>query len=186
MTPEDVSGPHVGTPRNGLEVPARHDLAALLEGSRPKLKRVLSQFRIPPEDAEDVLQELFVRFLYKSPTIELPEGWLVGTLRNLCLGYWHTRRLRERRQTHLDPLALDEGLATVAPAQWGWEVRADLAAAVAQLGPKQRAFFLHWLLHAPGPDLLAQRFGYRPSSLRQTLKRCRQAIRAHLTMTDGP
>ena len=37
----------------------RESLNTLLKTSRPRLERVLRNFEIPPEDAEDILQDVF-------------------------------------------------------------------------------------------------------------------------------
>lgn len=68
------------------------EIADTLETARPRLKEILRRHRIPPEDAEDLLQETFVITLAKWPEIQNKQAWLAATLRNRCLMYWRARR----------------------------------------------------------------------------------------------
>ena len=70
----------------------RESLNILLKTSRPRLERVLRNFEIPPEDAEDILQDAQLTLLYKWDKIRSPESWLIGTVKKKCIMYWRKRR----------------------------------------------------------------------------------------------
>jgi len=70
----------------------RESLNILLKNSRPRLERVLRNFEIPPEDAEDILQDAQLTLLYKWDKIRSPESWLIGTVKKKCIMYWRKRR----------------------------------------------------------------------------------------------
>src|SRR5436305_13296845 len=69
----------------------RESLNVLLKSSRPRLERVLRNFEIPPEDAEDILQDAQLTLLYKWDKIRSPESWLLGTVKKKCITYWRKR-----------------------------------------------------------------------------------------------
>src|SRR6195952_6142744 len=71
----------------------RESLNILLKASRPRLERVLRNFEIPPEDAEDILQDAQLTLLYKWDKIRSPESWLIGTVKKRCIMYWRKRRV---------------------------------------------------------------------------------------------
>ncbi len=70
----------------------RDSLNHLLKSTRPRLERVLRSFEVPPEDAEDILQDAQLTLLYKWDKIRSPENWLVGTVKKKCIMYWRKRR----------------------------------------------------------------------------------------------
>ena len=59
-------------------------LEEILEDLQPRIRSVFSRFRIPPHDAEDVLQQTLLTYLYKRDSIYDPKRWLMGALRNRC------------------------------------------------------------------------------------------------------
>jgi RNA polymerase sigma factor (sigma-70 family) len=80
---------------------AEEDLPALWDGLRPALKRVLWRFRIPPEDAEDLVQRTLLLAVTRWQEIECPQTWLLGTLHNTCIDYVRRRRRNIERQVDL-------------------------------------------------------------------------------------
>src|ERR1700724_1018697 len=64
------------------------ELEPLIKLLRPKLKRVLGGYGIPPHDADDLLQEVFLAALNRWDSIENKEAWMIGTLRNRCARSW--------------------------------------------------------------------------------------------------
>jgi RNA polymerase sigma factor (sigma-70 family) len=97
--PEMQNPPPLSTPRPDG---GRDELPALWDRLRPALRRVLWRHRIPPEDAEDLVQTMLLLALAKWQEIDDPALWLLGTLRKLCVGYWRDRRRRVERHVQLD------------------------------------------------------------------------------------
>src|SRR5437763_107317 len=73
---------------------AEPPLEEILKRAEPKLKRVLSRYRIPAQDADDLLQETFLIMVSKAGSIRNPDAWLVATLANRCIIYWRKHRSR--------------------------------------------------------------------------------------------
>jgi len=69
-------------------------LGDLLDEVEPRLRSVLRRYAVPAEDAEDLLQEVFLQFLRKEGLLVQPAAWLYGALRKECLLYWRRRRRR--------------------------------------------------------------------------------------------
>jgi len=68
---------------------------------KPLLRRLaIRRFRVPPDDAEGLVQEVFLAFVGRLTTIRDPRSWLIGTLCNECRDYW-------RGQGRLVPLPTD-------------------------------------------------------------------------------
>ena len=59
-------------------------VARLEKGARAYLRR----HRLPPEDADDILQQTLLVFLIKHDEIYNPEAWMRGALRKRCQFYW--------------------------------------------------------------------------------------------------
>ena len=70
------------------------ELPQLVDRLESEFARLFTYFRIPAQDAEDLLQDALVLFITKRPQIVSPDAWLIGTLRYRCLLYWRKRRRR--------------------------------------------------------------------------------------------
>src|SRR3978361_2456631 len=89
-------------------------LEEILERAEPKLRRVLGRYRIPAQDAEDLLQETFLIMVSKWGTIRNPDSWLLATLSNRCIIYW--RKYRSRLWDLVDTAILELLAEAEAPA----------------------------------------------------------------------
>jgi RNA polymerase sigma factor (sigma-70 family) len=156
-----------------------NELEPLVQRLRPKLKRVLGGYGIPPHDADDLLQEVFVAAFGKWDSIANKEAWIVGTLRNHCARYW-----RERRMSVLEAVdsALLEMLSEPQPAP---QERAalvwDLETVIETLSARHRAIL--WLRFGLGlsTEEIAGRLGYCPASIRKLT--CRSLDRLRLAVS---
>lgn len=83
----------------GLEVPAESGLRQMCLALRPELRRFLLSRRVGEADAEDLLQDLFLR-VETSVTgpVRSPRAYLYQMLNNMA----HTRRRTEARQQARD------------------------------------------------------------------------------------
>jgi DNA-directed RNA polymerase specialized sigma24 family protein len=61
---------------------------------QPQLIEILSRYRIPLPDAEEMLEQLFLTLYMRDGTLESPDRWLLLSLKNRCLIYWRNRRER--------------------------------------------------------------------------------------------
>ena len=146
----------------------------LLQKVEPRMKRMLSVFRIPAEDAEDVVQQTLLALLYQLDKVRDPECWVLGTLRRHCLMYW--RKHRRRLYSAVDTAILEWLSRPVAPAQEHADLLADLESVINRLPPRCRSVLkLRFRLGYEPPEV-AEKLGYRASSIGKITTRCLAAL----------
>jgi RNA polymerase sigma factor (sigma-70 family) len=154
------------------------ELETLLERCRPQLSRVLFRFRVPHQDAEDLLQETVLILISKWDSVRCPEAWLVATLRNRCIIYW--RRRRARIYEAMDQ-ALLEVLAELAPPpQERTDLRCDLAEALGRLEPRQRSLLELRYRWGCTSQEAGDRLGHGAASVRKMTQRSIARLTADL------
>lgn len=89
-------------------IPTAAESQALLEALAPRLLRYLLILAGTAEDAEDLLQSVFVKYLEQPPqgSREQKEAWLFAVARNSALTIQRDRQRRQRRErsaTQPDP-----------------------------------------------------------------------------------
>jgi RNA polymerase sigma factor (sigma-70 family) len=157
---------------------AEPSLEDLLDRMQPRMRRVLSRYRIPSQDAEDVLQETFLILVTKWGTIRNTEAWLLATLSNRCIIYW--RKARGRLWDLVDETLLEILSEAEAPEQQQAELRFDLATLLARLPDRCRAVLqLRYGLGCSTSEA-AERTGYCKSSIRKVTRRCLAALSTEL------
>lgn len=142
----------------------------LLERVQPKLRRILARYQIPPEDADDIVQQTMLDLVYKQDLINNPEGWVLGSVRNRCVIYW--RKRRSQLYDAVDSVILELLAKPEGPAQHRATLRHDLERVLTGLPSRcQEVLRLRYGLGF-GPSEVAERLGYRPSSIRKVTNRC--------------
>ncbi len=145
---------------------------------QPKLRRVFRRFRLPVEDAEDVLQETFLDLVYKQDEIYNAEAWVLAAVRNRCIVYW--RRRRRQLWEAVDAAVLELFAAPHPPSQEAVDLRRDLERVLARLPQRCRSVLaLRYGLGYRSQEV-AERLGYRPSSIRKVTSRCVAALSREL------
>jgi RNA polymerase sigma factor (sigma-70 family) len=145
-------------------------LDELLRQVRPHLDRTLFRYRIPAQDAEDILQETLLLLVMKWDTIHTPVAWFRATFRNRCIVYWRRQRrsLVDLVDTTLLELVADS--ATSAAALHQLEV--DLESVLERLPPRCRALLrLRYGLGFSAAEV-GQKLGYSPTSVPKLTQRC--------------
>jgi RNA polymerase sigma factor (sigma-70 family) len=146
----------------------------------PRLKWVLARYRIPVEDAEDLLQQTFLALVDQWEEVREPERWLIGTLKRQCLMYW--RRQRRRFYSAVDEAILDLLSSPEAPPQEKAALQADLDALLQRVPPRCREVLELRFRLGYDPSEVAEKLGYRASSIGKITHRCLAALsRALLT-----
>lgn len=151
------------------------ELRAVIERLRPRFRQILGQFRIPPQHAEDLLQETFLAALRRWHEIERKEGWLCVALRNRCL-MW----LRDQKQREVFSCAPEilELLAGAAPAPQEHEsLQADLQRLMARLRQRDREILRLKLVLGLTDEEVAHLVGCRAGSVRKLCSRAVAALR---------
>src|SRR5690349_8561930 len=151
--------------------PAFDDFLRKIE---PTLKRVLLKYRIPSGDAEDLLQQSLLALVYQWDRVRDPEAWLVGTLRRHCLMYWRTRR--RRIYSAVDATLLECLSRPMEAPQERSDLLSDLTGVIERLPERCRSLFrLRFRLGYEPPEV-AEKLGYRVSSMGKITTRCFAAL----------
>lgn len=149
-----------------------------LKAVEPKLKRLLAIYRIPSEDAEDLLQQALLALLYQWERVRDPERWLFGTVRRHCLMYWRTNR--RRIYSAVDATLLEWLSEPMAPSQERSDLIYDLECLIDRLPVRCRKVLrLRFRLGYEPPEVAAQ-LGYRASSIGKITTRCLAALSREL------
>jgi RNA polymerase sigma factor (sigma-70 family) len=158
------------------------ELTDLLRRIWPRQQKILAAYHIPPEDAEDLVQDTLIQFVRKRKHIHSPEQWFAGALRNQCRMYWRTR---SRKLT----VAVDDAILDVMAggAESGAEravLRYGVARYIAKLSPNcQRLLRLRYRLDLDD-DEVAEETGYRPGSVDKVTRRCVQTLSKKIAAAD--
>jgi len=157
-------------------LPESEPLEEILARVRFRLKRVLKNYSIPVQEAEDLLQETLLDALQQWSSIRHLESWLCGTLRFKCAKYWKRQRI-ERRLQVVDPSLLEDLCKPQPPAQEQGDLVADLRRLTRGLAKRHRAVL--WLRFGLGlsTDEVAQQLGYCPASIRKLTGRTLSRLR---------
>ncbi len=154
--------------------PDREPLDLVLRRLRPRLKQVLSRFRVPAHDAEDLVQEALVATIQKWQEIQDPDAWIVVTLRNRCVVYW--RKRRNSLYNSVDTVILELLTEPVAAPQERAELLWDLNDLMEDLPPRCRKLLRLRYGLGYDPAEVAEKMGYHPSSVRKVARRCMAAL----------
>lgn len=118
-------------------------------------------------DADDVFQEVFLRFVEKSPEFENPEhekAWFLRVTLNCCRNVW---RAPWRRKN----VPLDENLPFVSQEQW------DLHRELLRLPQKYRSVLHLFYWEELSTREIAQITGSSPGAVRKQLERARRLLK---------
>ena len=146
----------------------------ILENLQLRIQHVFSRFHIPPEDAEEVLRQTLLTYIYKRSNILDSERWLMGTLRNRCLLYWRDRR--RSLYTSVDQALLESVAQTEDSPQQRGELLRDLNTTLARVPTRYRS--LLWLRYRrrSEPPEAAQQLAQEASGFSRMTERCLAAL----------
>jgi RNA polymerase sigma-70 factor (ECF subfamily) len=154
---------------------AGEDASATFDPLRPRLIRVAYRMLGSVADAEDVVQEAFLRWLDADrAAVRAPEAYLRRVVTRLCLD--HLKSARRRRETYLGPW-LPEPVVEEAEDEID-DVTLPLMMALERLSPLERAAFLLHDVFGVGFDEIAATIGREPATCRQLASRARTHVRA--------
>lgn len=160
------------------------ELPQLVDKLEAEFARLFAYFKIPSQDAEDLLQDTFVLFITKRTQIVTPDAWLIGTLRYRCLLYW--RKRRRRLLEAVDETLLMELAGACAPRQENDDLARDLSGAIGRLPGRCRSLLqLRYGLGCDDPEV-AQRLGYSPTGIRKIAHRCLSALTHQMLAVGYP
>ncbi|MFL9841387.1 sigma-70 family RNA polymerase sigma factor [Sphingomonas sp. ST-64] len=140
---------------------------------RPKLLRVAYRMLGSVADAEDVVQEAFIRWMATDRTaVRVPEAFLRRTVTRLCLD--QLKSARHRRETYIGPW-LPDPVVEEAPDD---DVTLPLMLALERLSPLERAAFLLHDVFGVAFDEVATTLDRDAAACRQLAARARDHVRA--------
>lgn len=145
-----------------------------MKAVRPRLKRLVASFRIPSQDAEDVLQQALLALLYQWERVQDPEAWMIGTLKRHCLMYW--RKQRRQLYSAVDTALLEYLSEPAAPPQQRTELLYDLQNALGRIPSRCRSLLEMRFQLGYETAEIAERLGYRNSSIGKITTRCLAAL----------
>lgn len=165
------------------EVPPRlREIEEIVSRARPEFVRVLRSFRIPAEDARDLVQNVYLEFLEKSESVAEPTSWMLGALRRECLHFLRS----ERRKLYeaIDDALLDLVVCTDTGHQERESLLSALARRIRELGARCRELLN--LRYRLGCDRFetADQLRLKPSSIGTLEKRCLAELSERLLATE--
>jgi RNA polymerase sigma-70 factor (ECF subfamily) len=143
---------------------------------RPRLLRVAYRMLGSVADAEDMVQEAFLRWLAADrAAVREPAGYLTRVVTRLCLD--HLKSARVRRETYIGPW-LPDPVVEAAEDEIDEDVTLPLMLALERLSPLERAAFLLHDVFGVGFDEIAETVGRDAAACRQLASRARTHVRA--------
>jgi RNA polymerase sigma-70 factor (ECF subfamily) len=163
----------VGTRRD--RAMASQDAAAAFDPLRPRLIRIAYRMLGSVADAEDIIQEAFIRwFAVDRAAVREPEAFLRRIVTRLCLD--HLKSARYRRETYIGPW-LPEPVVEANEDEVD-DVTLPLLLALERLSPLERAAFLLHDVFGISFDEIAATIDREPATCRQLASRARTHVRA--------
>jgi RNA polymerase sigma-70 factor (ECF subfamily) len=157
--------------------------AAIFDPLRPKLIRVAYRMLGSVADAEDMVQEAFLRWLdVDRDAVREPEAYLRRVVTRLCLD--HLKSARHRRETYIGPW-LPEPVVEAAEGEID-DVTLPLLMALERLSPLERAAFLLHDVFGVSFEEISETIGREPVACRQLASRARTHVRAARPRFDMP
>ncbi|HEX9461651.1 MAG TPA: sigma-70 family RNA polymerase sigma factor [Alphaproteobacteria bacterium] len=151
------------------------DAAAVFEPLRPLLIRVAYRMLGSVADAEDVVQDAFLRWLdVDRDAVREPEAFLRRVVARLCLD--QLKSARRRRETYVGPW-LPEPVVESAEDEVD-DVTLPLLMALERLSPLERAAFLLHDVFGLDFEEVAATIDREPATCRQLASRARAHVRA--------
>ena len=157
------------------------DRSSEFERHRPRLFGIAYRMLSSRADAEDVLQDAYLRW-HRGASDELrsPEAWLVTIVTRLCID--RLRAVRAEREHYVGPWLPEPLIGEAAPAA---DASAELSSSLSiaflvvleQLSPDERAAFLLREVFDTEYAEIAQILGKSEAACRQMLSRARKRIR---------
>jgi RNA polymerase sigma-70 factor (ECF subfamily) len=148
------------------------DAAASFDPLRPKLVRVAYRMLGSLADAEDVLQEAFIRWMGADRSgVGEPEAFLRRTVTRLCLD--QLKSARRQRETYVGPWLPDPVLEE----EEEEDVTLPLMLALERLSPLERAAFLLHDVFGIDFEEVAVTIQRSPAACRQLAARARAHVR---------
>lgn len=149
----------------------------IFEAERPRLLRLAYRMLGSISEAEDFVQDGWLRWAGVSIGVDSPPAYLTRIITRLCLD--RLKSARARRETYVGPWLPDPLVNAVDPAETiADDVTVTLMLAMERLSPLERAaFLLHDVFEVPLNDI-AVTLDREPAAVRQLASRARKNVKA--------
>jgi len=155
--------------------PQTGDAGASFDPLRPRLIRIAYRMLGSVADAEDAVQDAFLRWLgVDRATVGEPEAYLRRVVTRICLD--ELKSARRQRETYIGPW-LPEPVVEAADDEID-DITLPLMMALERLSPLERAAFLLHDVFGVGFDEVAETIGRDEAACRQLASRARAHVRA--------
>jgi RNA polymerase sigma-70 factor (ECF subfamily) len=162
---------------------SKPDAADAFDPLRPRLTRIAYRMLGSVAEAEDVVQDAFLRWLDADRgTVREPEPYLRRVVTRLCLDV--LKSARRRRETYIGPW-LPEPIVEDETDELD-DVTLPLMMALERLSPLERAAFLLHDVFGLGFEEVAETIGRDPAAARQLASRARTHVRAERPRFEVP
>jgi len=148
---------------------------------RPRLFGIAYRMLGSRADAEDILQETYIRWIESKPSeVRSTEAWLVTVVTRLCID--RLRSAKTEREAYIgpwlpEPLLSSEPSSPDRAAEFASDISIAFLTILERLAPEERAaFLLHEVFDFEYPEI-AQTIGKSPAACRQIVHRARQRVR---------
>lgn len=145
------------------------------EALRPRLQRLAYRMLGSVSEAEDVVQDAWLRWSASTAAIAEPAAWLHRVVTRLCLD--RMKSARARRETYFGSWLPDPLIEAASPEDTlASDVTYSLMLALERLSPLERAaFLLHDVFGVPLTEV-AESLERKPAAVRQLASRARKRV----------
>jgi RNA polymerase sigma-70 factor, ECF subfamily len=161
--------------------PVSTDTLTAFDQHRPRLYGIAYRMLGSRADAEDMVQEAYLRWHRSdAESVLTPEAWLVTIITRLCID--RLRAAKTEREAYVGPWLPDPLINyTAPPADASVELASDLSVAflliLERLAPEERAAFLLHDVFDNGYADIAHILGKNETACRQIVHRARERVR---------
>jgi RNA polymerase sigma-70 factor (ECF subfamily) len=153
---------------------------SIFDRHRPRLFGIAYRMLGTREEAEDILQEAYIRWHTNDEPIEKPEAWLVTVVTRLSID--RLRKASFERETYIgpwlpEPLVIDPHRSPEDEAELASDLSMAFLVMLERLSPVERAaFLLHDVFDCDYPEI-ATAIGKSQAASRQIIHRARERVR---------
>ncbi len=149
----------------------------VFEAERPRLKRLAYRMLGSVAEAEDAVQDAWLRWHKAGAAAENPQAWLVQTVTRLCLD--RMKSARARRETYVGPWLPEPLIEEIAddPVERAEDVSVAFLLALERLSPLERAVFLLHDVFDQDYAEIGRALGRGEAAVRQLASRARAHVR---------
>lgn len=150
---------------------------AVFEAERPRLRRLAYRMLGSVTEAEDAVQDAWLRWDRAGAAADNPRAWLVQTVTRLCLD--RMKSARARRETYVGPWLPEPLIEEIAddPVERAEDVSVAFLLALERLSPLERAVFLLHDVFDQDYAEVGRALGRGEAAVRQLASRARAHVR---------